>query len=54
MALLLILGVLISHPLSWLALGLFIAGWLFLRNAERLFWVMLVSLGLLFVGQGLS
>mgnify|MGYP005845467135 CR=1 FL=1 len=50
-AMLLLSSVLINGPTAWLALGLFTCGWLLLRNAERLFWVILVSLGLLFVSH---
>lgn len=44
------LGVLKASWATWSAFALFALGWLVLRNAERLFAVMLVALALLFVG----
>lgn len=47
---LVVADLLANRPATWAAIALFIAGWLYLRNAERMFWVMLAALAVLFVG----
>lgn len=47
-SLLLALGLLTWNGATWAAFTVFAAGWLLLRDAEKVFWVMLLGLAVLF------
>lgn len=46
---LILIGLVVNELRSWVGLGVFVLGWLSLRNAEKTFWVMLVGLGIIFL-----
>lgn len=42
-------GVLPNSGITWLSTSTFVVAWLWLRDAERIFWVMLLAWGMLFI-----